>query len=98
VKNDIFWKNKRQFVLLMENYINEIIDGEEFSSTFSLLYRKTLDVYEAFEIDFEKLEDFQPNLRSNNFCLLISFLRCECDSFEPDSTFVELNTVRESDD
>jgi hypothetical protein len=44
VQNDIFWKNKRQFVLLMENCITEIIDGEDFCSTFSLLYRKTVDV------------------------------------------------------
>jgi hypothetical protein len=98
VQNHLFWKNRCQFVLLMENFINGIIDGEEFCDNFSALYRETLDVHEALKIDSKKLEDFQPDLRSKYFCSFISFLRCECDSFEPDSTFLEFNIVRESDD
>jgi len=82
----------------MENFVNGIMDGEEFCGNFSALYRKILDVYQVFETDFEKLKDFQPDLRSKDFCRLITFLRCECDSFESDSTFVELNRVRDSED
>ena len=98
VQEHVFWKNRRQFGLLMENFINGIIDGEEFSDKFCGIYRKTLDAFDAFETDLEKLEDFQPDLRSSGFGSIISALRRDCEAFEPDSTFVELNIVRESDD
>jgi hypothetical protein len=42
VQNHVFWKNRRQFGLLMENFINGIIDGEEFSGNLFVLYRKSL--------------------------------------------------------
>jgi hypothetical protein len=82
LENHIFWKNRRQFALLMENFINGIIDGEEFSDNFSALGRKYLDSFYAFEIDSEKLKDFQPDVRSKGFASFISFLRAECDNFD----------------
>jgi hypothetical protein len=51
-----FWKNRRQFALLMENFINGIIDAEEFSDDFFVLYRKTLDAHNALKIEFERLK------------------------------------------
>lgn len=74
----IFWENRRQFALLMENFINEIIDAEEFSDSFSGLDRKTIDTHDRFKTDFEKLEDFQPNPRLNEFGSLMTFLYREC--------------------
>jgi hypothetical protein len=68
----------------MENFINEIIDGEEFSDKLSVLYRKNIDAFDAFETDLEKLEDFQPDLKSNGFLSFLSFLRSECEVFEDD--------------
>ena len=65
VENHIFWKERHQFVLLMESFINGIIGGEKFSDYFSGLHRKTLEAHDAFTIEFEKLKDFQPDLRSN---------------------------------
>jgi hypothetical protein len=73
-------------MLLMENFINGIIDAEEFSDDFFVLDKKTLDAHKALKIDFEKLEDFQPDLRSKGFCSFISFLRRECEAFEDDYT------------
>ena len=64
MEEHVFWKNRRQFALLMENFINGSIDGEEFSEDFSALRRKYLDSFYAFEIDSEKLKDFQPDPRS----------------------------------
>ena len=84
LEEHVFWKSRRQFALLMEKLINGIIDGEEFSDDFVVLYRKTLDACYAFETDFEKLEDFQPDGRSKGFGSFISFLRAECDNFEED--------------
>lgn len=93
----ILWKSRHEFILLIENFINGVIDGEEFSDKLSALYNENIDAYNAFKTDLEKLEDFQPDLESNGFGNLINFLRSECEDFEPDSTFVELNIVRESD-
>jgi len=84
LEDHAFWKSRRQFALLMENFINGIIDGEKFSDNFSVLYRKTLDAYNTLKIDFERLKDFQPDVRSKGFGGLISFLRAECDNFEED--------------
>lgn len=84
LQEHVFWKHRRQFALLMENFINGIIDGEKFSDNFSVLYRKTLDAHNGLKIDFERLKDFQPDVRSKGFGGLISFLRAECDNFEED--------------
>ena len=82
----------------MEDFVNNIINGEEFRDKFTVLYIKNLDEHDAFKTDFEKLKDFQPDLRSDGFSDLIIFLRSMCEDFEPDSTFIELNIVRESGD
>lgn len=79
----VFWKSRHQFALLMENFINGIIDGEEFSDSFSGLHRKTVDAHDTFETDFEKLEDFQPDSRSNGFVSLMTFVYRECEGTTP---------------
>lgn len=45
LEEHVFWKNRRQFALLMENFINGTIDGEEFSEDFSVLRRKLIDSF-----------------------------------------------------
>lgn len=66
----------------MENFINDSIDAEELSDSFSGLHRKTVDAHDTFEIDFEKLEDFQPDPRSNGFGSLMTFVYRECEGLE----------------
>lgn len=70
----------------MENFINGIIDGQEFSDSFSALRQKCMDSFDAleFEINSKKFKDFQPDLKSKGFGTLISFLSAECDNFEED--------------
>jgi len=77
----MFWKNRYQFALLMENFINGIIDGED-SDSFSVLHIKTVDAYDTFETDFEKLEDFQPDPKSNGFGSLMTFVYRDCEVLE----------------
>lgn len=98
VEEHIFWEKRCQFFSLMENFMNGLIGAEEFCDILSVLNRETLNVSDEFITDFEKLKDFQPDFRSKGFGSFISFLRCKCESFEPDSTFVELNMVRENGD
>jgi len=70
----IFWKSREQFVLLMENFVYDSIDIEQFESAFSQLYRKTTKVYDAFVIDLERLKNFQLDPRSYKFGSFITFV------------------------
>ena len=51
LEEHIFWKNRRQFALLMENFINGIIDGQEFRDSLSVLKRKTVEAYDVLEFE-----------------------------------------------
>jgi hypothetical protein len=63
----IFWTRRKDFVLLMKNFIDNIIDFEEFETAFSLLYRKTGEEYDMFNIDLKQIEKFQPSTRPYRF-------------------------------
>lgn len=99
IEEHIYWKSRRQFALLMENFINGRINGETFSEDFSVLSRQLNNTYHEFivELGSEKLKDFQLDLRSRGFGSLISFLRAECDSFEEDYTNKEFeDSIKDS--
>ena len=70
----------------MEKFINKIISGEEFSTSFLELRQRLIYECDGFlkELGSEKLKDFQLDPRSNGFGSLISFLRAECDNFIED--------------
>jgi hypothetical protein len=69
----IFWTRRKDFVLLMKNFIDNIIDFEEFETAFSLLYRKTGEEYDMFNIDLKQIEKFQPSpTRPYRFASFIS--------------------------
>jgi hypothetical protein len=53
----------------MENFIDRIITGQEFSDSFYILKRKTLEAYDALKlkINSKKLKDFQPDSKSKGF-------------------------------
>lgn len=80
----VFWESRRQFALLMENFINGIIDAENFENSFSRLHRKTIDAHDRFKIDFEKLEGFQPDPRSNEFGSFMTFVYRKFEALEED--------------
>ena len=63
----IFWKSKEQFVLLMDNFIQDSIDMEQFEIAFSQLWWETMKVYDAFEIDLKGLKNFQLDPKSDGF-------------------------------
>ncbi len=63
----IFWARRKDFVLLMENFIDNIIDFEKFETAFSLFYRKTTEEYDTFKINLKRIEKFQPSTRSYRF-------------------------------
>jgi len=61
VEEQIFLTRRKDFVLLMKNFLDNIIDFEEFETAFSLLYRKTRKEYNMFNIDLKQIEKFQPS-------------------------------------
>ena len=56
LQDSIFWKSRDQFALLMENFINDSIDMEEFEIAFSRLWWETLKADKAFKRDLRRAE------------------------------------------
>jgi hypothetical protein len=56
-----------------------------------------MDPSNTIEIDLEKLEDFQSDLRSKEFCRFVILIHRVCNKFQLYSTFVEPNVLIESD-
>jgi hypothetical protein len=74
VQDYIYWENRHNYLSVMDNFINGIIDAEDFSDEFFLISNQNQAVHEAFETDFE------PNPISKGFS---SFIGCE--AFEPEA-------------
>lgn len=69
-----FWKSREQFVLLMENFVNDSIDMEQFKIAFSRLWWENMEAHDAFKIDLKRVKNFQPNPRSDRFCSFVTFV------------------------
>lgn len=63
IEEQIVLTRRKDFVLLMKNFINNIIDFEEFETAFSLLYSETRKEYNMFKIDLKQIEKFHPSPR-----------------------------------
>jgi len=61
--HDIFWRRRKPFALIMEKFVNDSIDMEQFETEFSLFYHRTIEVYEMFQKDFKILEKLQVDPR-----------------------------------
>ena len=68
----ICWKSKEQFVLLMDNFIQDSIDMEQFEIAFSQLWWETMKVYDAFEIDLKGFKNFKLVPKSDGFGSLVT--------------------------
>jgi len=86
IAEHIYWKNRDEFALLMGNFVNRKINGENFSEDFSFLFQQLKNTHSEFisELVSEKLKDFQPDVRSAKFGSLMSFLRAKYDNFSED--------------
>ncbi|WP_391593827.1 hypothetical protein [Winogradskyella sp.] len=71
VEEQVFWTHREDFFLLMKNFIDNIINFDEFETAFSLLYRKTSEEVDMFIIDLKQIEKFQPSTRSYRFASVI---------------------------
>ena len=71
VEEHVFWTHRENFVLIMKNFLDNIIDFDEFETAFSLLYEEVRKEVNMFKIDLEQIEKFQPSTRSYRFASVI---------------------------
>jgi hypothetical protein len=68
----IFFKSKEEFALLMENYVHDSIDFEQFEIAFSRLWKETFRAESAFQMDLKRVENLQLDPRSDGFGSLVT--------------------------
>ena len=83
VAEHIFWQDRYQVALLMEDFLNRKIDGEELCDRVYGLRRKLINACEKFKLELgsEEFKDFQPDGRSKKLNGFLTGLFCECEHF-----------------
>lgn len=85
VEEHIFWQDRDQVTLLMEDFLNKKIDVKLFCDQVYGLRRKLINTCEKFKLELisssEKIKDFQPDERSKKLSGFLTDLYCECEYF-----------------
>jgi hypothetical protein len=86
VERHIFWRDRYQVALSMEDFLNKKIDGEGLCGRFYGLRRKLINTCEKFKLKLSsgKVKDFQPYGRAKRLNGFLTALFCECDHFTED--------------
>ena len=71
IEEQVFWTHRENFVLIMKNFLENILDFDEFETAFSLLNEEVRKEVNMFEIDLEQIDKFQPSTRSYRFASVI---------------------------
>lgn len=82
VEEQIFWTNRREFFLVMKDFLDNIINFDEFETAFTLLYHKTCKEFDMFIIDLKQIEKFQPSTRSDRVVGYITAIFREFEAVE----------------
>ena len=82
VEEQIFWTNRGEFFLVMKDFLDNIINFDEFETAFTLLYLKTREEFDVFVIDLKQIEKFQPSTRSDRFAGYINAIFREFEAVE----------------
>ena len=82
VEEQIFWTNRGEFFLGMKDFLDNIINFDEFETAFTLLYYKTREEFDMFKIDLEQIDKFQPSTRSDGFAGYINAIFREFEAVE----------------
>lgn len=82
VEEQIFWTNRGEFFLVMKDFLDNIINFDEFETDFTLLYHKTREEFDMFVIDLKQIEKFQPSTRSDRFAGYINGILREFEAVE----------------
>lgn len=71
--NEIFWRQRKEFALIMKDFVNNLIQMEKFETEFSLLYWKTYEHFITYQNDLKKLEKLDLDPISSE-CRFSSFI------------------------
>ena len=71
VEEQVFWTHRENFVLIMKNFLDNIIDFDKFETAISILYRKVRKEADMLKIDLEHIDKFHPSTRSYSFARVI---------------------------
>jgi hypothetical protein len=82
VEEQVFWTNRGEFFLVMKNFLDNIINFDEFETAFTLLYQKTREEFDMFVIDLKQIEKFQPSTRLDRFSSFINAIFREFEEVE----------------
>nr|WAK84912.1 hypothetical protein [Amicula sp. isolate GU52X-4 cfCalB7]WAK84980.1 hypothetical protein [Amicula sp. isolate GU52X-4 cfCalB7] len=77
--SNFFWQKKDQFIILIENFLNNSINLEEFDPYFSHLWNTTIIETKPFYKDIKQVENFKPDPILNKFPKF-----CNFGSLQPD--------------
>lgn len=72
VSDCIFWTRRKEFVLCMENYVNDSIDFKDFEIAFSKLWWQYLKKGKELQIDLKGLKNFELDSKSDGFGSLVT--------------------------
>jgi hypothetical protein len=78
------WEQKDLYYSLINNFLNEKIDIDQYISQLYKLQNETVNLVKELKLDFKKLKEFEPNSVSKGFSLLTEMLCSDCRVFEPD--------------
>ena len=82
VEEQVFWIHRGEFFLVMKNFLDNILNFDEFETAFTVLYRKTTEEVDMFVIDLKQIEKFQPSTQSNQFSSFITEIFREFEEVE----------------
>jgi len=79
----IYWENRKQYLELMERFSNGKINGTQFDTEFSKMWRLDTDKNYPFKKFLDNINDLELT-KLKSFSDLISELFTDCDVFQPD--------------
>ena len=71
VEEEVYWTHRENFIIIMNNFVDNNLDFDEFEIAFSVLYEEVRKEVNKSKIDLEYIEKFEPSTRSYRFASLI---------------------------
>ena len=100
VEKHIFWEDRYQVLSLLEDFLNNKIDGEEFCDRVYGLRHKLRRTSEKFKLELisnsETMKNFKPDERSEKLSGFLTSLYCECEHFDEEYESDEFYTSIEN--
>jgi hypothetical protein len=107
LENYFYWQNRNSYLELMERFINDKIDVEQFICEFFTMWRVDRDKYHIYNLFPDKIREEFPEFphkindvelsKIEDFSGLMSKLFTDCDVFEADPAVRKEYEISEED-